>query len=93
MPTLSNSLIAEVTQGIYDKAVTVFLVNEPVFDIVSASVGGYRPHPLNYYALTTEVVLDRVRVPASNVLGEVGRGSAKDPGGTVRTMMKRLGLR
>ncbi len=29
---------------------------------------------------------------AARLLGEVGRGSAKDPGGTVRTMMKRLGL-
>ena len=29
---------------------------------------------------------------AARVLGEVGRGAAKDPGGTVRTMMKRLGL-
>lgn len=29
---------------------------------------------------------------AARLLGDVGRGSAKDPGGTVRTMMKRLGL-
>ncbi|QSQ24303.1 sigma-54-dependent Fis family transcriptional regulator [Pyxidicoccus parkwayensis] len=29
---------------------------------------------------------------AARLLGEVGRGTAKDPGGTVRTMMKRLGL-
>jgi transcriptional regulator with PAS, ATPase and Fis domain len=29
---------------------------------------------------------------AARLLGEVGRGSAADPGGTVRTMMKRLGL-
>jgi two-component system NtrC family response regulator len=29
---------------------------------------------------------------AARLLGEVGRGSAKDPGGTVRTMMKRLGV-
>jgi hypothetical protein len=29
---------------------------------------------------------------AARLLGEVGRGRAKDPGGTVRTMMKRLGL-
>jgi transcriptional regulator with GAF, ATPase, and Fis domain len=29
---------------------------------------------------------------AARLLGEVGRGAAKDPGGTVRTMMKRLGL-
>ena len=27
---------------------------------------------------------------AARLLGEVGRGTAKDPGGTVRTMMKRL---
>ena len=30
---------------------------------------------------------------AARFLGEVGRGSAKDPGGTVRTMMKRLGVK
>ncbi|MBF5042322.1 sigma-54-dependent Fis family transcriptional regulator [Aggregicoccus sp. 17bor-14] len=29
---------------------------------------------------------------AARLLGEVGRGAAKDPGGTVRTMMKRLGV-
>ncbi|MEW6430795.1 MAG: sigma 54-interacting transcriptional regulator [Myxococcota bacterium] len=29
---------------------------------------------------------------AARLLGDVGRGRAKDPGGTVRTMMKRLGL-
>jgi transcriptional regulator with PAS, ATPase and Fis domain len=29
---------------------------------------------------------------AAQLLGEVGRGSAKDPGGTVRNMMKRLGV-
>jgi transcriptional regulator with GAF, ATPase, and Fis domain len=29
---------------------------------------------------------------AARLLGEVGRGAAKDPGGTVRTMMRRLGL-
>jgi transcriptional regulator with GAF, ATPase, and Fis domain len=30
---------------------------------------------------------------AARLLGEVGRGAAKDPGGTVRTMMKRLGVK
>jgi transcriptional regulator with PAS, ATPase and Fis domain len=29
---------------------------------------------------------------AARLLGEVGRGSAKDPGGTVRSMIKRLGI-
>ncbi len=29
---------------------------------------------------------------AARLLGEVGRGTARDPGGTVRTMIKRLGL-
>ncbi len=29
---------------------------------------------------------------AARLLGQVGRGAAKDPGGTVRTMMRRLGL-
>ncbi len=30
---------------------------------------------------------------AARMLGEVGRGAAKDPGGTVRTMARRLGLK
>jgi DNA-binding protein Fis len=30
---------------------------------------------------------------AARLLGEVGRGTARDPGGTVRTMMKRLGMK
>jgi DNA-binding NtrC family response regulator len=30
---------------------------------------------------------------AARLLGEVGRGTARDPGGTVRAMMRRLGLR
>jgi len=30
---------------------------------------------------------------AARLLGAVGRGAAKDPGGTVHTMMKRLGVR
>ena len=30
---------------------------------------------------------------AARLLGEVGRGSARQPGGTVRVMMKRLGVR
>ena len=29
---------------------------------------------------------------AARMLGEVGRGKARDPGGTVRTMIKRLGI-
>jgi hypothetical protein len=29
---------------------------------------------------------------AARLLGDVGRGVAKDPGGTVRSMIKRLGL-
>jgi transcriptional regulator with GAF, ATPase, and Fis domain len=30
---------------------------------------------------------------AARLLGEVGRGAAKDPGGTVRTMIRRLGVK
>jgi transcriptional regulator with GAF, ATPase, and Fis domain len=30
---------------------------------------------------------------AARLLGEVGRGAARDPGGTVRAMMRRLGFR
>lgn len=29
---------------------------------------------------------------AARLLGEVGRGAVKEPGGTVRTMMRRLGV-
>jgi transcriptional regulator with GAF, ATPase, and Fis domain len=29
---------------------------------------------------------------AARLLGEVGRGSSRDPGGTVRAMMRRLGV-
>jgi hypothetical protein len=29
----------------------------------------------------------------AELLGEVGRGASRDPGGTVRAMMRRLGLR
>ena len=29
---------------------------------------------------------------AARLLGEVGRGASKDPGGTVRSMIKRLGV-
>ena len=35
----------------------------------------------------------RQRRQAARLLGSVGRGQAADPGGTVRAMMKRLGLR
>lgn len=48
---------AGIAQQLYDQAVTIWLVNEPIFDIAAASVEGYAPHPLNYYALTTEVGL------------------------------------
>ena len=48
---------------------------------------------LEHFALTS--ALRRAggnAAEAARLLGEVGRGQAKDPGGTVRTMMKRLGL-
>ena len=35
---------------------------------------------------------DNVAVPKENLLGEVGRGRSSDPGGTVRAMMRRLGV-
>jgi transcriptional regulator with GAF, ATPase, and Fis domain len=45
--------------------------------------------------LALEVALRRAEgnaAEAARLLGEVGRGAAKDPGGTVRAMMKRLGM-
>jgi peptide/nickel transport system substrate-binding protein len=46
---------AELAQHIYDGAITVFLVNETVFDATSAGVTGYVPHPVNYYVLSSNV--------------------------------------
>ncbi|PKP68013.1 MAG: peptide ABC transporter substrate-binding protein [Alphaproteobacteria bacterium HGW-Alphaproteobacteria-5] len=46
---------AELAQHVYDEAITVFLVNETVFDATSSRVIGYRPHPSNYYVLGADL--------------------------------------
>lgn len=46
---------ADIAQTLYDKAVTVYLVNEPIFDIAAASLTNYQPHPLNYYVMTPKL--------------------------------------
>lgn len=48
----------ELAQHIYDEAITVFLVNETVFDAASSRVTGYRPHPQNYYVLSADVSIE-----------------------------------
>jgi len=39
---------------------------------------------------TRQLLLDDARIPLDRLLGEVGRGVARDPGGTLRAMMRRL---
>lgn len=46
---------AELAQYIYDKAVTVYIVNETLFDVTTANIQGYQPHPMNYYVVTSAV--------------------------------------
>jgi hypothetical protein len=49
---------------------------------------------LERLALEQALVLARGNASrAAELLGAVGRGEASDPGGTVRAMMRRLGLR
>lgn len=43
-------MYADIAQTLYDDAVTVYLVNETVFDVASKGVANYEPHPLNYYS-------------------------------------------
>jgi len=46
---------AELAQHVYDQAITVFLVNETVFDAASSRLTGYTPHPSNYYVLGVDL--------------------------------------
>ena len=49
----------------------------------------------NLERLALTAALERTQgnaTQAARMLGEVGRGSSRDPGGTVRAMMRRLGL-
>jgi peptide/nickel transport system substrate-binding protein len=47
----------KLAQHFYDQAVTVYLVNETVFDAASNIVVGYKPHPLNYYVFDANLDL------------------------------------
>lgn len=46
---------AELAQYFYDRAVTVYIVNETLFDVTADNIKGYQPHPLNYYVVTTAI--------------------------------------
>ena len=46
---------AELAQYLYDKTVSVFLVNETAFDVNANTIVGYKPHPLNYTGLTPAI--------------------------------------
>jgi len=50
-------------------------------------------HALERAALAEALALSSgSAAEAARILGEVGRGAARDPGGTVRAMMRRLGI-
>ncbi|WP_421951138.1 ABC transporter substrate-binding protein [Pelagibacterium sp.] len=51
------AIYAEAAQKVYDEALTVFLVNETLYDVASSAVVNYKPHPLNYYLFTPELGL------------------------------------
>ena len=46
---------AELAEYLYDKTISVFLVNETAFDVNANTIKGYKPHPLNYIGLTTAI--------------------------------------
>lgn len=48
---------AELSQYLYDEAVTIFVINETLIDGVSDAVSGYAPHPLNYRVVTSSVTI------------------------------------
>lgn len=48
----------EIAQYVFDQAVTIYLVNETVFDAASNKVVGYTPHPLNYYVFDANLDLN-----------------------------------
>ncbi|SJM33726.1 ABC transporter substrate-binding protein [Mesorhizobium delmotii] len=54
-PTSRYRAYGKLAQYVYDNAVTVFLVNETVFDVASSGVTGFTPHPLNYYVFDTDL--------------------------------------
>lgn len=54
-PAARNRAYGEMAQYLYDNAVTIFLVNETVFDVASSGVTGFTPHPLNHYVFDTDL--------------------------------------
>jgi peptide/nickel transport system substrate-binding protein len=57
-PEARYQAYAEIAQHVFDEAITVFLVNETVFDAASARVTGYVPHPSNYYVLSVDLDIE-----------------------------------
>lgn len=54
-PAARYRAYGEMAQYVYDNAITVFLVNETVFDVAAAGVSGFVPHPLNHYVFDTDL--------------------------------------
>lgn len=57
-PDRRHALYRAVAAEIQARAVTVFLVNETLYDAVSSQARNYRPHPLNYEMLVPGLALD-----------------------------------
>lgn len=56
-PAKRNAEYAELAQIIYDKAVSVYIVNETTFNAVSKDIEGYVSHPLDYYYFNPTMTL------------------------------------
>jgi transcriptional regulator with PAS, ATPase and Fis domain len=72
---------------LFDEAVLAQKIASRTFNLKEQARG--------FEKLVLEMALKQAQgnaAEAARLLGEVGRGTARDPGGTVRTMMKRLGL-
>lgn len=54
-PAVRYAGYAELAQYLYDKTVSVFIINETAFDVNANSIKGYAPHPLNYVGLSTDI--------------------------------------
>src|SRR5262249_52819126 len=73
--------------GLFDSAALRRAVDEGRFDLQSAR------EALERTALEAALARAGNAAAAAQLLGRVGRGAARDPGGTVRAMMKRLGVK
>jgi len=73
--------------GILDAEALRRAVDEGTFDLQSAR------ESLERTALEAALARAGNAAAAASLLGRVGRGAARDPGGTVRAMMKRLGVK